>query len=189
MRKITVGLFMSLDGVVQGPGPEDNFEHAGWTMPYFSPEIGQFIGESMAASDAMLLGRVTYQGFEASFSAQTGGMADAMNNQPKYVVSTTLKQATWKNSTLINGNVIQEIHALKQQPGKDLAMSGSITLVQSLLEHGMVDELSLITYPLVLGSGKRLFKEGMAKITLKLLEARSIPNGVVLLRYQPDKSA
>jgi dihydrofolate reductase len=176
MRRIVVEEFMSLDGVVQGPGPEDNFELAGWTMPYFTPEIGQIIGESIAASDALLLGRVTYQGFESSFSSQTDGMSMALNNQPKYVVSTTMKQATWKNSTLINGNVIQEIRDLKQQPGKDIAISGSITLAQSLMEHGLIDEFGLI-------------KDGAAMMTLNLLEARPLSNGVVYLRYQPDKSA
>ena len=189
MRKITVGLFMSLDGVVEGPGPENSYEHAGWTMPYFSPEIGQIVGESVAASDALLLGRVTYQGFESSFSAQTDDMAVALNTMRKYVVSTTMKSADWNNSTLISGNIIEEITKLKQQPGGDIAISGSIRLAQSLMEHDLIDEYSLIVYPVVLGSGKRLFKDGTPMTSLKLVETRPTSSGVVLLHYQrADKS-
>ena len=188
MRKISVGLFMSLDGVVEGPGPADNFERAGWTMPYFSDEIGQTVGESFAKSDAMLLGRVTYQGFEAAFGAQTGGMADMMNNTHKYVVSNTLPKATWNNSELIKGNgdsLAAEITKLKQQPGKDIGMSGSITLVQFLLAHGLLDELSLLLHPVVVGTGKRLFKDGF-DTTMQLAKSQSFKTGVVQLVYLPN---
>ena len=172
---------MSFDGVVEAPEK--------WSFPYYTDEIQKHIGASMAASDAMLLGRVTYEGFEAAFSQGSGGDADAMNNMPKYVVSNKLKSADWKNSTLIKGNIIDEIKKLRQQPGKDLAISGSITLAQSLMKQGLIDEYALLVYPVVLGTGKRLFAEGVPTIPLKLIEARPMSSGVVLMRYQPDNKA
>jgi len=186
MRKIVVGLFISLDGVVQGPGPQDDFALAGWTMPYWDDAIGEFIGESSAAADALLLGRVTYQGFESAFANNTDGdpAAAMMNNIHKYVVSTTLEEATWINSTLINGNVVEEIARLKQQPGKNINISGSGTLVQTLLDQGLVDELNLLVYPVALGQGKRLFKDG-SNLTLKLAQTRTFNSGVVHLTYEP----
>jgi dihydrofolate reductase len=185
MRKIAAGLFMSLDGVVEGPGPGDTFERKGWTMPYYSDEIGQVVGESFAKNDAMLLGRVTYQGFANTFGSQTGGMADVMNNTHKYVVSNTLQKAEWNNSELIKGNnIAEQIAALKRQPGKDIGMSGSGTLVQFLLEQGLLDELMLLVYPVVVGTGKRLFKDGF-DTTMKLAKAQSFSTGVVHLVYLP----
>src|SRR5258708_36727793 len=189
MRRIVVGMFVSLDGVMEAPGPDSNFKYAGWTMPYFNDEIGKFISDSMAGSDALLLGRVTYEGFAASFSSQTGGVADVMNNQTKYVVSTTLKKVEWNNSRLIKGNIPEEIAKLKQQPGKDISVSGSGTLVQTLIQHDLIDEYSLLVYPVVLGTGKRLFREGIAMTTLKLVDAKPTSSGVMLLRYQPERKA
>jgi dihydrofolate reductase len=183
MRKIIVGMFMSLDGVIEGPGPVDDFVHAGWTMPYFNEEVGQIIDENAAQSDALLLGRVTYQSFAAFFSTQTGGDADMMNNIHKYVASTTLKKAEWSNSTLLKGNIIEEIAKLKQQTGKDITISGSGTLVHSLMKHGLIDEYSLLVYPVILGTGKRLFAEGV-KTNLKLMGAKALSSGVVHLSYQ-----
>ncbi|MDQ6747319.1 MAG: dihydrofolate reductase family protein [Candidatus Dormibacteraeota bacterium] len=186
MRKIVAGLFISLDGVVQGPGPEDEFPLAGWTMPYWDDGIGEFIGGSAMSSDALLLGRVTYQGFAAAFGPSTSGdpMAGWMNSVRKHVVSTTLHEATWNNSTLIQGHVVEAVAALKQQPGQAIGMSGSGTLVQTLLEHNLVDELNLLVYPVVLGQGKRLFKDG-SKLALQLMETRTFKTGVVLLSYRP----
>ena len=181
MRKIVVGLFMSLDGVTEAPEK--------WSFPYFTDEIQGHIGASMAASDGLLLGRATYEGFKAAFSNQTTPDANAMNALPKYVASNTLKTADWKNSTLIKGNVIDEITKLKQQPGKDLTMSGSVSLIQSLMKHDLIDEYSLLVYPVVLGTGKRLFAEGSPNTALKLVEAKPFSSGVVLMRYQPDKKA
>jgi dihydrofolate reductase len=189
MRRIVAGLFMSLDGVIEGPGPQDDFERAGWTMPYWSDDIGQYIGGSMMSADAMLLGRVTYQGFAAAFGGQSGPDADAMNSFPKYVVSKTLRQANWVNTTIISGDAITEIKRLKDQPGKDISMSGSGTLVRSLLQNGLLDELGLLVYPVVVGSGTRLFPEGVPPTTLTRIEARSLGQGVVLLRYQPAPKA
>lgn len=184
MRKIIVGMFMSLDGVYQGPGPSDQFEYAGWTMPYFNDEVGGYIGSRVATADALLLGRNTYDSFAATFAPQSGGMADVMNNMPKYVVSTTLKSADWNNTTLINDNVAEAVRQIKAQPGQDISISGSGTLVQSLLQHNLIDELSLLVYPVVLGTGKRLFPDGW-KTDLKLIESRSLGTSVVLLRYEP----
>lgn len=189
MRKIVVGLFMSLDGVIEGPGPSDDFKYAGWTMPFYNDEVGGYIGSRMATADALLLGRHTYEGFQAAFAPQSGGVADVMNNFRKYVVSTTLKSAAWNNSTLINNNVPEEVAKIKQQPGQDISISGSGTLIQSLLPYNLVDELSLLVYPVVLGTGKRLFPEGIAKTDLKLIEAKPFSNGVVLLRYAPTSAA
>lgn len=188
MRKIIVGEFVSLDGVTEGPGPGDAFVHAGWTMPYFNEDIWK-VTSDVTNIDAMLLGRVTYQTFAAAFGSQTGGTADIMNSQNKYVVSTTLKTADWQNSRLIKGNVPEEIAKLKQQPGKNIIVSGSATLVQTLIQHDLVDEYSLLVYPIVLGAGKKLFREGMAKLTLKLVESRPTSTGVVILRYERDRAA
>jgi dihydrofolate reductase len=188
MRKIIVGEFVSLDGVIEGPGPGDPFVHAGWTMPYFNDEIWKITTDTSNA-DALLLGRVTYQTFAAAFASQTGGSADVMNNQTKYVVSTTLKKAEWQNSKLITGNISDEIAKIKQQPGKNIVVSGSGTLVQTLIKYDLVDEYSLLVYPLVLGTGKRLFGEGTAKIILKLVETRPLSTGVVLMRYEPERKS
>jgi len=129
---------------------------------------------------------VSYQSYAAAFSSQTGGFADVINGFHKYVVSTTLKKAEWNNSTLINGNIAEEIAKLKQQPGKGIGVSGSGTLVQTLMQHDLIDEYVLLVCPLVLGSGKRLFSD-VSKTNLKLIEAKPLSSGVVVLTYQPDK--
>jgi dihydrofolate reductase len=187
MRKVVASFFISLDGVVEGPGPEDNFELAGWTMPYWDDGIGQFVQQGMMASDALLLGRVTYQGFAAAFASGTDDTAAIMNNFPKYVVSTTLESAEWQNSTLIKGNLVEEVTRLKQQPGRDIAISGSGTLVQALLLDGLVDQLNLLVYPVVLGRGKRLFQDGN-NLILKLVDTQTFNSGVVALTYHPATS-
>ncbi len=188
MRRIIVGLFMSLDGVIQGPGPSDDFDAAGWTMPYWTDEIGMQIGATMAACDALLLGRITYDGFKSSFEHQNDPMAQGLNSAHKYVVSNTLKSADWNNSELIRGNVPEEIAKLKQQPGKDISVSGSASIVHLLQKHDLVDEYSLFQYPVVIGHGTRLFPEGTAKLGLKLVEARPLPTGVILVRYGREAS-
>lgn len=184
MRKIIVGMFMSLDGVVQGPGYGDEFEYKGWTMPFFTPEIGQHIGSQTAGSDTLLLGRTTYDTFERTFAGQNEGPASALNAIKKVVVSTTLKSANWNNSTLISANVAEEVAKLKQQDGMNISITGSTTLVHSLMPHNLIDEYSLLVYPVVLGLGQRLFPDGV-KFNLNLIETRPFSNGVVLMRYQP----
>jgi dihydrofolate reductase len=186
MRRIVVSLFMALDGVIEGPGPGDlEFDARGWTMPYWADEIGAYIGASMANSDAMLLGRKTYDTFKRTFEGQTDPGSMGMNNARKYVVSTTLKAADWNNSTLIQGDIPAEIARLKQQPGKDISISGSATLVHTLMQHKLVDEYALLVYPVVIGHGARLFPDGIPQASFTLVEARPITNAVVLMRYQP----
>ena len=177
MRKIVAGLMVSVDGVVESPEK--------WTGPYFSPEIGQYVGSSFAGSDTLLLGRVTYQTFAASFSGDTSGdpMAATMNAVPKVVVSTTLASPEWQNSTLISDNVAEKIAELKQRPGKNIGMSGSATLVTWLLRQGLLDELHLLVFPVVLGSGKRLFGDGGGKLPLTLTGSATFETGVVHLTY------
>jgi dihydrofolate reductase len=168
---------MTLDGVVESPEQ--------WTGPYFDAELGQAVGSILAANDTMLLGRVTYEGFAAAFAGQSGGVADVMNNTPKVVVSTTLKTADWQNSTLISSDVAQAITALKQQPGGNIGIGGSPTLVRWLLRRGLLDALTLFVMPLVLGTGKRLFEAGGEPLPLTLQGSRTFSTGVVLLTYGP----
>ncbi|HET6261855.1 MAG TPA: dihydrofolate reductase family protein [Chloroflexia bacterium] len=183
MRKVTAGLFVSLDGVVESPER--------WQLPYFNDEMGEAVGAAMAATDAMLLGRVTYQEFASYWpgvSAQDQTFADHMNNTPKYVVSGTLEgPLEWNNSTLIRGNVAEEIARLKQQPGKNIGITSSATLVHSLLQDDLLDELGLMIHPVVVGTGKRLFGEGGALKALKLVDSKTFSTGVVTLTYQSDR--
>jgi dihydrofolate reductase len=176
MRKIVAGLFVSANGVVEAPDT--------WTGPYFTPEIGQLIESMMDDGDTLLLGRVTYQGFADSFGGQSGGMADRMNNFQKVVVSTTLDKAEWQNSTLISGNVAGEITKLKQLPGRNINMSGSGTLVTWLLREGLLDQLDLVLFPVVVGHGKRLFEGEGGQAALKLTGSETFSTGVVHLTYQ-----
>ena len=178
MRKIVAGLFVSVDGVVEAPQT--------WTGPYFSPRIGQHIASLMAGGDAMLLGRVTYQAFAASFAGNTSDpMAAQMNAVPKVVVSATLDRADWENSTLIRGDAAAEITRLKQQPGKNINISGSATLVAWLLRQGLLDELDLLVFPVVVGHGKRLFGGDGSQAGLTLAACEAFPAGVAHLAYRP----
>jgi len=178
MRNVVVTEFMSLDGVMEEPA---------WTAPYWNDDIAKFKGEEQDTSDALLLGRVTYQGFAAAWPESTDEGADWMNNVPKYVVSTTLDTAEWNNSTLINDHIVDELTNLKQQDGQDLLVYGSATLVQTLMQHDLVDRYRLLVYPVVVGQGKRLFSEGTTA-TLKLVESQSFSSGVVALVYEPDRT-
>jgi dihydrofolate reductase len=177
MRKIIAGLFTSLDGVVESPEK--------WTGPYFNDEVGQAVGTLMATNDTLLLGRVTYEGFAAAFGQDSGGMADQMNGIRKVVVSSTLTSADWHNSTLIDGDVAEQITKLKQQPGQRIGMSGSSTLVSWLLRHGLVDQLDLLVFPVVIGQGKRLFSEPGGQVPLTLTGSEAFTTGVVHLSYEP----
>ncbi len=183
MRKIVAGLFVSVDGVVESPET--------WTGPSFSPEIGQHIGSSFAESDTLLLGRLTYETFAQSFADDTSGdpMAAQMNAVPKVVVSTTLSKAEWQNSTLIRGDVAAEITRLKQQPGKNIGVSGSATLVGWLLREGLLDELDLMLFPVVVGHGKRLFGGGGSQVGLTLAGSQAFSSGVMHLTYHPASSS
>jgi dihydrofolate reductase len=181
MRKVIASEFVSLDGVFEAPDQ--------WHFPYWSDEMGQEIGAAMAASDAMLMGRVLYEewaDFWPKQDPEENPFADRMNGVPKYVVSTTLEEPLeWQNSTLIKGNVAEEIAELKRQTGKDISISGSGSLVRSLLQYGLIDELGLMVHPVVVGSGKRLFEEGGDRIALELVDSKTLPRGVVYLTYRP----
>jgi dihydrofolate reductase len=191
MRKIIAGLFMTLDGVVEAPGKGDTTlpDKRGWSEPYVDQEVGMSIFEAMNRGDALLLGRKTYQGFSNFWPSvpDDDPFGKFMNGIPKYVVSTTLDKAQWNNSKLIKGNVTEELSRLKQGPGKDLNISGSGILVQWLLQHDLLDELQLLVCPVVLGTGKHLFSEGMDTKTLKLVNTKPFNSGMVLLTYQPDR--
>ncbi len=176
---------MSLDGVFQSPGADgSSFKHAGWTMPYANDEFMKFKAEELFSSGALLLGARTYDGFAKAWPTMKGAGAfgERMNHLPKYVISTTLKEATWNNSTIISQNVVEEITKLKALDGQDILVFGSGILVQTLMQNKLVDEMRLLVYPVIVGSGKRLFQEGdIAK--LQLLEARAFKTGVNLLRH------
>ena len=182
MRKIVVGLFVSLDGVVEAPNE--------WHFPYWSDEMGEAVTAQTAAADTMLLGRVTYQEF-AGFWPHQGSeveLADYMNNTPKLVVSTTMTTVEWQNSTLLSGDLVEEITKLKQQPGKNIGVSGSATLVRWLLRENLLDELRLLVHPIVVGRGKRLFEGMDDRLPLKLLDSRTFSTGVLFLTYGPAES-
>lgn len=176
MRKITSGLYITVDGVVESPEK--------WSFAYASPEIDQFVGAAFAQADTMLLGRVTYQTFAGSFAGQAGGIADIMNNTPKLVVSKSLSKTDWQNSVLIKGDVRTELLKLKEQPGRNIGIGGSPTLVRWLLQEGLLDELWLTIVPLVLGKGQRLFPNDGPRVPLNLAEAKTSKTGVLLTRYE-----
>jgi dihydrofolate reductase len=182
MRKITAGLFMSLDGVIESPQE--------WHFPYWSDEMGEVVGGQMAAADTMLLGRVTYEGFAAYWPTSTDDpqMAARMNSTPKLVASRTLDTVEWQNSTLIKGDVVEELKKIKQQPGKNLGMTGSVNLLRSLLRAGIVDELVILVHPIVVGKGQRLFEDTGEPVPLKLTDSKTFSNGVVALTYGPAES-
>jgi dihydrofolate reductase len=185
MRNVIVTEFISLDGVIEDPGGAEAFEHGGWTMPYWDDGIGKLKLDELFASDALLLGRVTYDGFAAAWPSQTdeAGFADRMNTMPKYVASTTLKDPEWNNTTVIDGDVAEAVAKLKEDPGQDILVAGSAQLVQTLREHDLVDEYRLLVYPVVLGSGKRLFGDG-GTVSLRPAETKTFDSGVVLVSYR-----
>ena len=188
MRKIVVTEFISLDGVIEDPGGSEkkNFEHEGWTWEFHNEEIEQFKQNELESADALLLGRVTYEAFAAVWPTMqdTGDFGERFNNYPKHVVSSSLKTAEWNNSHIINGNIAEKVGRVKQEAGKDILVFGSAKLAQTLMAHTLVDEYRLLVYPIVLGSGKRLFTD-TPKTALKLVESKSFASGVVLLKYHP----
>lgn len=190
MRQLIVAEFITLDGVIQAPGAADEdteggFTHGGWTVPYWHDDIGAHFFEAMSQADALLFGRKTWQIHGGAFETMKGDpFADALNSMPKYVVSTTLQSASaWQNSTLIGDNIIETVRQLKAQPGKNILIDGSSVLVRALAQNDLVDEYSLHVYPVVLGSGKRLYPGGK-RIDLALVEASPLPTGVVFMRYR-----
>lgn len=178
MRKVIASEYVTLDGVMEEPGQ--------WSFPFWNDELAKYKYDELFASDALLLGRVTYQGFAAVWPTMTdtGDFGERMNSLPKYVASTTLKETTW-NARLIEGDLPQAVTNLKQQPGRDILIAGSGMLVHTLIEHDLIDEYRLLLHPVVLGSGKRLFREGSDTKNLQLIETKAFSSGVVVLSYQP----
>jgi dihydrofolate reductase len=178
VRKVVAGLFISLDGVTESPDQ--------WQFDHFDEGMMAAMTAHLATEDAVLLGRVTYQEWAGYWPTSTDEpYASHINSVPKYVVSTTLDKVEWKNSTLIKGNLAEEIARLKQQPGKNIGVAGSPTLVQSLLQNDLLDELTLMIHPVVAGKGKRLFKDGSDLKRLKLANSTITSTGVAILTYQP----
>jgi len=188
MRKVIVSEFVTLDGVMEDPGGAEKFERGGWAFQFDrGPEGDKFKLDEVMASDALLLGRVTFAGFAAAWPSRTGEFADKMNNMPKYVVSTTLQRAEWNNSKLIKNNVVGQVSELKAMPGGDILVAGSGKLVHTLMQHNLVDEYRLMVYPVILGSGKRLFQDGSDRLALRLVEAKPVGSGILILIYRPDR--
>jgi dihydrofolate reductase len=190
MRKLIVSEFVSLDGVIQAPGGPDEdteggFRHGGWTMPYWHDDIGKAFGALMQETDAFLLGRKTYVIHATAFEPMKPGdpFGDLMNPPAKYVVSQTLDKPIWRNTSIIRDNLVEAVRKLKAAPGKSILTDGSHQVVHTLLEHDLVDELHLLLYPLILGSGKRLLPEHV-HATFKLKSATPYPSGVVGLHYE-----
>jgi dihydrofolate reductase len=187
MSKLVVTEFVSVDGVMQDPGGDSDFKHAGWTFDIDTDEaVYQFKGWELEQADTQLLGRKTYEGFAAAWPERggDGGFADKMNAMPKYVVSTTLSDPKWDNTTVIDSDVVDAVTRLKESDGGDILVAGSATLVRFLHENGLVDEYRVMVFPVVLGSGLRLFPDDAGdKVKLALVESKAFSNGIVLNTY------
>ena len=187
MRKLIVTEYLTADGVMEDPGGGDKSAHGGWSRAFFNDEAGKFKFEEIFAVDALLLGRVTYEGFAKAWPnfKDEAGFADRMNGLPKYVVSTTLRTAEWNNSTIIKANVVEEVTRLKQVAGQPILVAGSAQLVHTLRAHHLVDEYRLMVHPIVVGGGKRLFQDGAGDTTLKLMDTKTFSTGIIVLTYAP----
>jgi dihydrofolate reductase len=188
MGTIVVTEFISLDGVIDSPGPVEGYKHAGWTFAFDRGEEGnQFKVDELFEAEAQLLGRVTYDGFAAAWPTMQGmgEFGEKMNNMPKYVFSSTLRTAEWNNTTILRGDLADEVANLKRNIEGVILVAGSARLVQGLLEHRLVDELRLMVFPVILGSGKRLFADDTDKTTLGLVDAKTVGDGIEILTYRP----
>ncbi|MCX9074452.1 MAG: dihydrofolate reductase family protein [Candidatus Methanoperedens sp.] len=191
MRKLVVSTFITLDGVMQAPGgpeedPTGGFTYGGWSFNYWDDMMGQVMGESMAKPSELLLGRKTYEIFAAHWPyIKDDPVADKLNSVKKYVVSRTLDEASWNNSTLITGNVVQAIRNLKEQKGPEIQVHGSGNLIQTLLKHDLIDEFRLWIFPVTIGKGKRLFGDGTQPASLKLIDSKTSTTGVIIATYEP----
>ena len=184
MGRIVVTEFISVDGVVEDPGGSEDFKYGGWSFELSRGEEGdKFKLDETMGSDALLLGRTTYEGFADAWPKRDGEFADKFNNMPKYVVSSTLENPEWNNTTVLSGDVAEQVSKLKQEQDGIIAVHGSPSLAQTLIENDLVDELRLMVYPVVLGAGKRLFGETSDKKTLKLVESQPVGDGIVILVY------
>jgi dihydrofolate reductase len=186
MGRIVVTEFVSLDGVMEAPGGGEPFRHGGWSFEINRGDEGdKFKLDETLSSEALLLGRVTYEGFAKAWPSREGEFADKFNNMPKYVVSSTLDEPEWNNSTVLKGDVAEEVAKLKQEQDGDIVVHGSARLVQTLIEADLVDEFHLMVFPVVLGSGKRLFGETSDKKPLRLVDSKVVGDGVSILIYEP----
>jgi dihydrofolate reductase len=186
--RIVVTEFVSLDGVVEAPGGGEDFKYAGWTFQIKRGDEGEkFKLDETLSSEALLLGRVTYEGFAKAWPSvkDDAGFADKFNSMPKYVVSSTLEDPEWNNSTVLKGDAVEEVSKLKQELDGDIVVHGSPQLAQTLIEHDLVDEYRLMVFPVVLGTGKRLFGETTDKKSLRLVDSKVVGDGVAILVYQP----
>jgi dihydrofolate reductase len=186
MARIVVTEFVSLDGVMEDPGGAEDFKYGGWTFEIDRGDEGdKFKLDEALEADALLLGRVTYEGFAAAWPSREGEFADKFNNMPKYVVSSTLEDPEWNNSTVLRGDLAEEVSKLRQGPDGNIVVHGSAQLVQTLVENDLVDELRLMVFPVVLGSGRRLFSETSDKKPLRLSDSKIVGDGVAILVYEP----
>lgn len=187
MARVVVSQFVSVDGVIEDPGGAETFDRGGWAFKFDRGDEGdKFKLDEVMGSDALLLGRVTYEAFAEAWPSRSGDFADKFNTMPKYVVSSTLQDPPWSNSSVISGDVAEQIGKLKQQPGGDILVNGSAQLIPTLVDHDLVDEYRLMVFPTVLGAGKRLFGETSAPATLKLTGCRQVgSDGVLILTYEP----
>jgi dihydrofolate reductase len=185
MGRIVVTEYISVDGVVEAPSGTEDFERVGWTDAFTrGPEGEQFKLDETMASDALLLGRVTYEGFAPVWPQYQGEFADKFNTMPKYVVSATLENPEWNNTTVLRGDVVEEVGKLKEQYDRDIVVHGSPQLAQTLIEQDLVDALHLQVYPVIVGAGKRLFGETSGTKRLRLTEARTVGDGIQILIYE-----
>jgi dihydrofolate reductase len=186
--RIVVTEFVSLDGVMEDPGGSEDFKYGGWTFEISRGDEGdKFKLDETLSSEALLLGRVTYQGFAEAWPSREGEFADKFNAMPKYVVSSTLEKPEWNNSTVLKGDVAEEVAKLTQEQDGDVVVHGSARLVQTLVEHDLVDEFRLMVFPIALGSGKRLFGETSDKKPLRLVDSKVVGDGVTILIYEPAR--
>jgi dihydrofolate reductase len=186
MGRIVVTEFVSLDGVVEDPGGAEQFKHSGWSFEIDRGEEGnQFKLDETLEADALLLGRVTYEGFAEAWPPREGEFADKFNSMPKFVVSSTLEAPEWNNSTVLKGDVVEEVAKLRREHDGTLVIHGSPSLVQTLIEHDLIDELRLMVFPVLLGSGKRIFGETTDKKRLRLKDSRTVGDGVAIMIYEP----
>jgi dihydrofolate reductase len=184
--RIVVTEFMSLDGVIEDPGGAEDFRHGGWSFEISRGDEGdKFKLDETMSAEALLLGRVTYEGFAEAWPSREGEFADKFNTMPKYVVSSTLEEPEWNNTTVLKGDVAEEVVKLKHEQEGDIVVHGSPRLVQTLVELDLVDELRLMVFPVVLGTGKRLFGETSDKKPLQLLDSKMVGDGVAILTYEP----
>jgi dihydrofolate reductase len=188
--RIVVTEFVSLDGVMEDPGGSEGTKHAGWSFEISRGEEGdRFKLDETMGSDALLLGRKTYEGFAEAWPSRDGEFADKFNSMRKYVVSSTLQSPEWSNSTVLSGDLVEDVARIRGEHDGDIVVHGSARLVQGLLENDLVDELRLMVFPVVLGSGKRLFGETSGKKRLQLTSSKTVGEGVEILIYQPAEDA